>query len=116
MCWAAPVSSMKPMPPWTWTPIEVASSPISVEKALAIGVSSAARLAAAVRSACSRRVVGEVERQADLSDGRSRARRGRLAFIVISMRCTSACSMIGLMPSPFAARPWRRSRAYASAC
>ena len=55
---------MNPMPPWTWTPIDVVSSPMSVENALAMGVSSAARLAAAVRSASVAAWLGKVERNA----------------------------------------------------
>ena len=43
--WAAPVSSTKPMPPWTWIPVSATRTPTSVPCALAMGVSSAARAA-----------------------------------------------------------------------
>jgi len=60
-------------------------------------------------------VACEVERfGGQVADSASRM---NIRFIVISMRCTSAFSMIGAMPSPpFGPRPWRRSRAKASAC
>ena len=50
-CCTAPVSSMKPMPPWTCTPSEATSMPISVEKAFATGVKREARSFACLRRA-----------------------------------------------------------------
>ena len=88
---------------------------MSVEKALAIGVSKGGALGARGARLRGASVAREIDR--DGGQVADAARRLDNAFIVISMRWTSACSMIGAMPSPpFGPRPWRRSRAKASAC
>jgi hypothetical protein len=38
-CWATPVASMKPSPPWIWTAVDVAAQPVSVHQAFTTGVS-----------------------------------------------------------------------------
>ena len=52
------------MPPWTWTPIDVASSPMSVEKALAIGGEQRGAVSGGRPFGLGRGVVGKVERNA----------------------------------------------------
>jgi hypothetical protein len=80
---------MKPMPPWICTPIEATSTPMSVDQALAMGVSSSWRALAVARCASSaaRRawsastpVVMQTPRAASI-----------LAFISSSERRTSGC-------------------------
>ena len=111
-CCAAPVSSMKPMPPCTCTPSEATSMPMSVENALATGVSSAARSCAALRAASSCRDAARSMRDrggvADRARGAGQRAHGQQHAL------TSGCSMIGARcrrrRSP-AARPCLRSRA-----
>src|SRR5215475_13237227 len=84
---------MKPVPPWTWMPSVATSVPISVEKALATGVSNAARSSAALRAAASgaRRA-----RSSATAVAKQMARAARVsARIVSSMRRTSTWAMIG---------------------
>ena len=91
--------------------MEATSQPMSVEKALAMGVSSATRLDAAARCA------GSLARRAtsvSLAVTRQMARAACVsAFMVMSVRRMSACSMIGPISPPLldAVRPWRRSLA-----
>src|SRR6266446_6199542 len=84
---------MKPVPPWTWMPSEATSAPISVEKALATGVSNAARSSAALRAAASR---ARWERSSATAVAKQMARAARVsARMVSSMRRTSTWAMIG---------------------
>ena len=71
---------MKPMPPWICTPSDATSLPMSVENALAIGVSSAPRAAASPRTLASFARVGDVERdRRGVADGaRGRGQRAHL--------------------------------------
>ena len=85
--------------------------PMSVEKALAIGVSSAARLAAAARSASS---LARRATSISCAVTRQMARAACVsARMVIRLRRMSGCSMIGAMSVRLveAARPCLRSLA-----
>ena len=93
-CWAAPVSSMKPMPPCTCMPSEAASTPASVPQALATGISRAARAGVA------HQLVGGV--QGEQPPPRASAR------MVHSMRRTSGWLTIGA--AALLARRRRRRR------
>jgi hypothetical protein len=106
---------MKPMPPWICTPCEATSTPMSVDQALAIGVSSSSRSLAALRSssaaACGQ-VGGDAGRQADAARGLDlglHQGQGAADVRVVEER--------GIELSPVQAeRPWRRSSEKASAC
>ena len=83
------------MPPCTCTPIDATSQPMSVENALATGVSSATRFTAAARCA------GSLARRAmsvSLAVTRQMARAAWVsAFMVSRLRRMSGCSTMGAM-------------------